>query len=640
MSLFRQVWLLIIASALMAFIVALLVSTFSARDYLQTQLYTQSSDNASSLALSISQQADDPAMVELMTNALFDSGHFELIRITDPRGNIINELRNKDLPSDVPEWFIELFPISVNSGTALISNGWKQAGKVEIQAHSRFAYESLWQSAKRLFFWMLLGGIITGLLMQLALKRMRQPILQIMEQAAAISERRFITVAQPRYIELRPMADAMNSMVARVKSMLDEQTAHIEELKRDANRDPVTGLANRSFFMGGVGSALSDEDSPANGMLYMLRLKDLATINRDLGRKETDQFLTQLATEIAHRADGQANWQAARLNGSDFALFAPAQEQDAEYAEQLLASISALAPTIQNLVAIGYSSYTKGESIGSLLSRTDGALAQAELQPHNALSAAAYTTQKTSRPNGEWQQILQHAIDNDGFVVASFDVLDFNGQLLHKEMVLRLPDPTTGELLSAGVFMPFATRFNLLPALDLAAVRLGLASLAEQTCDIAINLASESVSNVQFRRELSTLLSKQSTKSLTRIWLEVPEKALIDDLESLSTFIIEMRKIGIKVGIEHFGRQIGSMPKLYDLSLSYLKIDGSYIHEIDQQAGNQQLVKAVMSVTNALQLITIAELVRTEGEWNKLQQLGLSGATGPITQQIQKKTLQ
>ncbi|WP_373973938.1 EAL domain-containing protein [Chitinibacter sp. SCUT-21] len=634
MSLFRQVWLMILCSALMAFIVALLVSTINARDYLQTQLYTQSSDNASSLALSISQQADDPAMIELMSNALFDSGHFALIRISDPHGKVIHELRNKDLPSQVPAWFIAQFPITVSPGTALISNGWKQAGKVEIQAHSRFAYESLWKSAKRLLLWMLLGGIITGALMQMLLRHIRKPILQMMEQAAAISERRFINVPPPRYIELRPMADAMNSMVNRVKAMLDEQSAHIEALNRDANRDPVTGLANRSFFLGNVANALSDEESLPNGALYMLRLNDLASINRDLGRAATDKLLTELATVLAHWADQYPGWQAARLNGADFALFAPGQAPDLAFAEQLLADIADLAPSISKLLSIGYSAYQQGESVGALLSRTDAALAQAELQPHNAVAGGAHTAIKASRPNSEWLHILQTAIDQQQFVAASFAVLDFNGQLLHKELMLRLPDRVSGELQSAGVFMPFATRFNLLPAIDLAAVRLGLDLLAQESADVAVNIASQSVSNVPFRRDLAALLAQQTPETLARLWLEVTENALVEDLESLSTFITEMRKLGIKVGVEHFGRQIGSMPKLYDLPLAYLKIDSSYIHEIDQQPGNQQLIKAVLAVTNTLNIRSIAELVRTEGEWQTLQQLGLTGATGPYTSQV------
>jgi EAL domain-containing protein (putative c-di-GMP-specific phosphodiesterase class I)/GGDEF domain-containing protein len=630
MSLFRQVWLMIIGSALMAFVVALLVSTYSARDYLQAQLYTQSNDNATALALSISQQANDQAMVELMSNALFDSGHFELIQIRDPRGKMLNELRNKDLPSQVPAWFIRIFPINVQSGQALISNGWKQAGSVEIRAHSKFAYESLWSGAKKLFFWMLFGGLGTGFLMQYLLTRIRKPITQIMEQAKAISERRFINVPEPRYIELRPMAAAMNTMVAQVKTMFDEQSQRIDQLKKDANRDPVTGLANRSYFMGLLTSLLAGEDSPPEGVLFMMRLHDLGNINRSLGREATDRLLNELAALLAKLADLNEGWLAARLNGSDFALAAPNLENAREFAEQLLQQLGELAPNISNLIHLGYSDYSKGENLGPLLARTDAALAQAEAHAQNALAAAPQHKVSGSKPNTHWREKLQAAIDQSSFIAHSFAVIDWQGKTLHQELMLRLPDSENGELLSAGIFMPFATRFNLLPELDLAAVKLALEFLATQNDDVAVNIAPQSMRDATFRREMSKLLNEQTSAMRQRLWFEINEQGLGQDLESLATFATEMNHFGIKVGIEHFGRQFGSMPRLYDLPLSYLKIDGSFVHEIDLHEGNQHLVKAMVGIANNLGIMTIAELVRTEAEWQQLQQLGLSGGTGPI----------
>ena len=91
-----------------------------------------------------------------------------------------------------------------------------------------------------------------------------------------------------------------------------------------------------------------------------------------------------------------------------------------------------------------------------------------------------------------------------------------------------------------------------------------------------------------------------------------------------------MNQLGVKVGIEHFGRSVSGMLRLYDLPLSYIKIDGSYIHEIDQHVGNQQLLKEIVKMATSLGILTIAEQVRSEAEWTQLQKLGLSGATGPI----------
>ncbi|WP_348946624.1 EAL domain-containing protein [Chitinibacter sp. FCG-7] len=167
--------------------------------------------------------------------------------------------------------------------------------------------------------------------------------------------------------------------------------------------------------------------------------------------------------------------------------------------------------------------------------------------------------------------------------------------------------------------------------MDLAAIRLALQQLAQHQHDLAVNIAPASISNPGFRRELTLLLSQQESASLQRLWLEVNEHALIDDVESLATFAAEMHRHGIKVGIEHFYRQIGSMSKLYDLPLDYLKIDSTFVHEINQHSGNQQLVKAVVGIARNLDLMLIAEMVRTDAEWQQLEQLGLTGATGPIT---------
>ena len=91
MSMYRQLWFAIIISMLLALGGSLLASLLSARSYLEQQLSMKNADNASALALSLSQQNPDAVMVELAVAALFDSGHYESIRIRDPHGKVIVE---------------------------------------------------------------------------------------------------------------------------------------------------------------------------------------------------------------------------------------------------------------------------------------------------------------------------------------------------------------------------------------------------------------------------------------------------------------------------------------------------------------------------------------------------------------------
>ena len=71
----------------------------------------------------------------------------------------------------------------------------------------------------------------------------------IRDRATAISERRFVTIAEPTVPELRRLALAMNSTVGRLRTIFEEEAARLEILRREANCDPLTGLANRGHFM-------------------------------------------------------------------------------------------------------------------------------------------------------------------------------------------------------------------------------------------------------------------------------------------------------------------------------------------------------------------------------------------------------
>ena len=86
MSLFRQLWLAVIVSTLIAFVGSFAVSMMTARQYLEEQLAIKNNDNAASLALSMSQMEKDPVTLELQVAALFDSGQYARIQVRDPEG--------------------------------------------------------------------------------------------------------------------------------------------------------------------------------------------------------------------------------------------------------------------------------------------------------------------------------------------------------------------------------------------------------------------------------------------------------------------------------------------------------------------------------------------------------------------------
>ena len=633
MSLFRQLWLMTVLATVMAFAGCFIISMHNARVYLESQLATQSNDNAASLALSMSQQSKDPTMIELQVAALYDTGHFELVRYSNVFGKTQVERVSHAQPENVPVWFMRLFPMQVAVGHAQVSDGWKQAGTVTVIAHSRFAYQALWANALALGAWIIAGGLIGGLILQQVLNWIKRPMMQMVGQAESIADRRFVTLPEPRILELKPVVRAMNTMVDRVKSMFAEQAARIDALRSEANRDALTQLPNRGFFLGRLSESLDGEDAAPQGLVLMLRIKDLGAINARLGRVGTDQFLQLLAGLLNSVASTESDALAARLNGADFVLLAPGKASGEATAlgntvrDRLLELRAQRAIEVQDIASIGVTSYIKGEKAGVILARCDQGLAQAEGQGENGVGVVTGSNSSTL-PAQDWQTLLREALARGGFELASFPALDQHNALLHHELVLRLRHPNTGEVFTAGAFMPFVARFNLTAQVDLAAVKLACERLATTPDALAVNLSPSSLGDAVFVNGLLALLERHRNNS-ARLWLEVNEFGFRDGLETLAAFTQRVHPYGCKLGIEHFGRYFGSLPQLYELQLDYLKIDGSFIQDIDQNSGNQDLVKAIAGIAGGHGLQVIAERVQTEAEWATLQKLGVTGYTGP-----------
>jgi len=168
MSLRKQLWLAIAIIMVLAFGGSFVVSTLSAQRYLSNQLYLKNLDNATALAISMSQVAEDPVSVELLLSAQFDSGHYQFIRLADPSGKPILDRSNPEIPVGAPAWFQRLIPLEAPPGIAQVQAGWRQFGTLSLQSHGKFAYEALWQGTLNLLFWFTLGAAVTGFLGTLA----------------------------------------------------------------------------------------------------------------------------------------------------------------------------------------------------------------------------------------------------------------------------------------------------------------------------------------------------------------------------------------------------------------------------------------------------------------------------------------
>lgn len=635
MSLLTRLWLSVLVAMLLALSGSFALSVLTARNYLAQQLFAQASDSATSLALSMSQQHKDAAMRELLVSALFDSGHFESIRYFDVEGKLQVERLTTAPASSAPVWFVALVPLEAAPGEALVSDGWRQAGKVEVRASARYAYAELWSGTLKLALTQGGIGLLLCVVVALLMRWTQKPLRAIVEQAVAIGFRRFVMLPEPDVPELRVVGRAMNSMVGRVQAMFAEQASRIEQLRNDANRDALTRMPNRSLFMGSLREALHDEQAAPGGALVVARVLDLAGVNRRIGRERTDiliQACASLLGDVVRQHDESAT--IGRLNGAEFGILLPELDGAGtqRLCQQLLEGFDRLYRQEyvdrEPVAAIGWTLYRRGEDLGGVLLRLDACLMQAEsAQP--PLAGNAGETPHTAARSDEWRSRIEMALATRAFRLAFFPVLRVDGALLHREAMLRMLD-VEGVPITAGQFMPVASRLGMTARLDLLTLESAMIHLDEESGDIAVNLSPLSLADPAFLPGVRAILGSAGRRA-PRLWVELSERGIGETggLDALADFAALLSQHGCKLGIEHFGRHFSAMPRLHALSVDYLKLDGAFVAEIESNEGNQRFVKAVVDVARSLEIQVIAERVASEAEWQALSALGVAGVTGP-----------
>ena len=630
MSMYRQMWLAIILSTLLALMGGLLASTLNARSYLSDQLNSKNNDNATALALALSQKNADNVLIELTVAALFDGGHYELIRVVDPLGKTIVERVAQGKEYGVPEWFVKILPLSAAPGQAQISNGWTQLGTLTLVSTNRFAYQSLWKSVLQLALALGLSGLVGGYLGTMTLRRLREPLRRVTDQASAISERRFVLIDLPDVPELRQLAIAMNSTVTRLKGMFAEEAQRLEVLRVTANYDPLTGLANRTFFLIQLLDSL-DREEAAGGTLLLVRVAGFPGLARRIGSSSSQEVLKAFAQVLRHQ-ETKGNGVAARIGEADFALLLPSNVDAREAAEDLLRT---LVETGNPLMGEGPSAYIgmeklqHGQDLAGLMAQASTALATAEAQGINGIRETS-GTQLPPAGAEQTAQLIRQALEQGRVRLTSTPVLDLEARLVHRECRLELMLEGADDWQAAGRFLQITEGLQLGPLMDLAAIKLGFEKLRGEPglAGVAIHLSASSLRNDTLRAGVLDLVRKNSSLA-SRLWLEAPEAAVVKHMDSFRKFVAEARKAGSRVGLDHFGRHFSHASALHDLGLDFLKVDSSFIRGLQYSADNQVFLKDLAAATHKMGMRIYAQGVIDRAELAALESAGFDGAAGP-----------
>ncbi|HSH55007.1 MAG TPA: EAL domain-containing protein [Methylotenera sp.] len=634
MSLIKQLWLAVVFIMILASGGSFILSTLFSKHYLEQQLQMKNIDNATSLALSISQMQKDPATLDLLISAQFDSGHYQFIGLFDPNGTLVTERTNPSSHTKAPTWFTKLVPIEVQPGEAEIQDGWSQFGTLKLESDASFAYDELWDATLYIALWALLIGMLSCYIGSQILRRILSPLKDVVDQAKAIGEQRFITIDEPKTIEFKAVVNAMNSLSNRIKKTVNEESARLEELRLQTNFDHITGLKNHNYFISSIDASISHEEYFNQGVLIVSRLTNLAKIDQTLGYQETNAFLKRIGTTLKSECSTESTLIAGRLSGTDFAVFSSTPIDAYTLGNQIKSLLEKISSSIGHALNANFvtvtTQVTKSDTANKLASLAGSVLDEISTNNNDILHVINQDniTAHLDVDRNEWQRLLTTALDNKKLKLEHYPVVNQVGELIHNESPVRLQLGSDEKWVCAGEFISWAAQLGLMHRLDELVLETAIDLLSKGAEPIGLNISASAICDAKFVERVTDLIKKNQSLA-DRLYFEVPEQGAFDHFAEFKNFCSQLKKLGCNIGMEHVGSRISRLGELHDVGLDYIKVDVSVIRDIDTNEANKTLLRGLCMIAHSIGVIAIAEGVRTTAEAEALKQLGVDGMTGP-----------
>ena len=443
-------------------------------------------------------------------------------------------------------------------------------------------------------------------------------------------------------LTVSPVTNATGRIVSTAIIARDttERVRYEERLRHMADHDQLTGLLNRRRFDEQLKRELARAGRyAAHSAVLSIDIDNFKGINDSAGHAAGDAVLVQVASVLSSRF--RSTDVVARLGGDEFAvlLSAVGAEEARAAAEDLLSGIR------NSPASYGGRPFRISASIGVTAFESDDAtagevLVNADLAMYAAKTGGrdrvvVYTAPEARKARAmaklTWSQRIQDALDRDRFVLHLQPILELaTGKIKHGELLLRMKGER-GKLIAPGAFLPAAERFGLIHAIDRWVVSRAIQLIAESMGPIprvGINLSGESVvGDSELLRMIERELDNSSVDP-SKLIFEVTETAAIANMPEATQFARGLTDLGCSLALDDFGTGFGSFYYLKHLPVSYVKLDGEFIQNLPRSEVDEHMVKAIVGVSQALGIKTVAESVADEETISLLQKHRVDYAQG------------
>lgn len=435
----------------------------------------------------------------------------------------------------------------------------------------------------------------------------------------------------------------------RVVALRDIRTrlAAEAEIRQLAHFDALTGLSNRRFLLEQVTQELAAADTqPRRAALATININAFQSVNDSMGMAVGDTVLRVMSRRLsALQQQGQT---LSRVDGDTFALLLPDLQGDLDAASAAAArSVEMLLAAIAEPLEVQGQVLHLSAGAGLVMIPNDSndapeLLREAETAMHRAKDAGddhvhffAHALQEAASERLALRSDLRRALQTSPcpLVLHYQPQMGSNGRLAGVEALVRWQDPKRG-LVSPAQFIPEAEASGLIVPLGNWVLQEAATTLQRWQSDpacsawagpltMAVNVSARQFREADFTHRIEDLIARVGIHAFA-LELELTESVLVEDLEATLEKMTQLRRHGVRFALDDFGTGYSSLAYLKRLPIDVLKIDRSFVMDIDAPGHSGQgkrpavLIDAIVAMAHQLDLKVLAEGVETETQHTSL----------------------
>ncbi|EQD82519.1 sensor domain-containing protein [Saccharopolyspora erythraea] len=435
---------------------------------------------------------------------------------------------------------------------------------------------------------------------------------------------------------LTPQDRPPHMVVTSFTDITDSRAAR-ERLEYEATHDPLTGLANRTLALRHL--AVSRDRTRAIAVLF-IDLDNFKLINDSLGHGVGDDVL-RIVGERLFRTSREEDL-VGRLGGDEFVVLVHDESDDDVLRELATGLLAALTEPIH---VQGRQLHVNG-SIGIVLSRpgdtragpellrdADVAMYQAKTRGGGRYEFFDVELRESMQRSMVLEQDLRHAVQQDQLWVAYQRVVDLRDErTVGVEGLLRWTHPVHGTV-SPGEFIPLAEQSDLINSIGAHMLRMATRQVAAERerggegLRLNANLSPRQLDDPYLQVLVKQALTDAGLPAHA-LCLEVTENAIMHDPAASARVLSSLRELGVRLAIDDFGTGYSSLAQLRRLPLDTLKIDRSFVTDLDSSEELRVMINSIVAMAHAVGLDVVAEGVETARQLDLLGEVGCDQAQG------------